>query len=535
MNLKAPKLDVKMPKPKMPKVNLPGLKGPEIDGGIDGPDVDIGASSINVKGSKTGFEMPDVDFGGLSEKFKAPHLKLPDVGFSASKLDGPNVNLNSSDFNAKLPKAPNLKLHSDLKTPELHTKVPKMKGGFDSPKLGLPNMDLKASKLDMNPPDANIGFPDVNFKKPKMKMPKGPNVDINTDLQGPELSIPNVDINGPKGNLKMPDLNAPHLSLSGPKAKTPDMNLSGPKLKGPGISMPDLDLPNASFKGPKLDLNAKRPDLGINGGSDIDFGASLRPTNLDISPPNAKLNVKPAELKGNVTGPNVSAPNMDINMPKAAMRNPQLHLKYPNLDVDDPSLNFKGPSYKNRRSDMTGVNMKMPDLDVDADVRLRHTDRRSLRTQVRSSYPGLNDALGHHIDFHRSDLNIDDFTGKDHVLRARGSKLNLQAPHSYGQVISPSGGSIDMRDPRNARRIPANLVNPNARLPHFSQGSSIRVPNSSDGYYVTVFPNQTQNQRMPNRKYNTLGGLDFHPGNLDLEVPDGNDLKGSTFFFSNLV
>uniref|UniRef100_A0A3B4ZWX0 Uncharacterized protein n=1 Tax=Stegastes partitus TaxID=144197 RepID=A0A3B4ZWX0_9TELE len=486
------------------------ISGPNLSGGIKAPDINM--PKIDLKAPKLDLNTQNVDLDMSSGKLKMPDVHAPDWDVSPrlGKVKMPKVNLSGT-----LPKGPNMDLNTDVNPPDW--------SGFDSP------------KLDMNPPDANIGFPDVNFKKPKMKMPKGPNVDINTDLQGPELSIPNVDINGPKGNLKMPDLNAPHLSLSGPKAKTPDMNLSGPKLKGPGISMPDLDLPNASFKGPKLDLNAKRPDLGINGGSDIDFGASLRPTNLDISPPNAKLNVKPAELKGNVTGPNVSAPNMDINMPKAAMRNPQLHLKYPNLDVDDPSLNFKGPSYKNRRSDMTGVNMKMPDLDVDADVRLRHTDRRSLRTQVRSSYPGLNDALGHHIDFHRSDLNIDDFTGKDHVLRARGSKLNLQAPHSYGQVISPSGGSIDMRDPRNARRIPANLVNPNARLPHFSQGSSIRVPNSSDGYYVTVFPNQTQNQRMPNRKYNTLGGLDFHPGNLDLEVPDGNDLKGSTFFFSNLV
>ncbi|XP_014187110.1 neuroblast differentiation-associated protein AHNAK [Haplochromis burtoni] len=641
MDLKAPKLDMntpdintgtpkgklKMPKLKMSKSNLPNLKGPEFDGTFDGSNIDLRAPNANFKGSKTGLEMPDVDFGSPSGKLKSPNLKLPDVGFSRPKLDGPDfeqnlkvkgpkvkggldapnlpssnidfkgskngfefpdvdfgspsgkfktphlkmldlgfsapktdlpkVDLNSPDVRAKVPKGPNLKLNSNLKTPDLNLKAPKMKGGLDVTKVDLPNMDLKAPNLEMDTADVDIGLPEAT-----------------------------LDVTGAKGKFKTPSLNTPDLSISGPQAKTPHMRLSAP-----GVSMSDFNLPDANFKSPKL--NTKHPDVGINGNmgqprmdfngpqlrgirgpdvdtniplgnihgphadldldrklkqpyfkppqfrspdlhqaSDIDFGGALRPTNLDINPPNGKLNMKQPQMKGHISSPRVSAPNMNLNMPKVAMHPPQQHLRSPGLSIDDPSLYFQTPSHKHHTQDMSNLTMKLPDLDIDGDIRLRNTDRRSHRTKVRSSFPGMDGVFHQHIDLNHSDLNIDDFTGKHHVLRARGSNLNLQAPHSHGHAISPSGVNTGMRDPR---RIPSGHIKHNTRLPQFSPDSRMRASNTSDGYYVTVFPNQAQNQKRPNRKYNTLGGLDFHPGNLDLEVPNEHDLRGSTFFFSNLV
>lgn len=545
-----------MPKIKMPKFSFPGLKGPEIDGDFDGPDIDINAPDVNLKGAKTDFEMPDVDFGGPSVKLKKPNVKVPDIGFSGPKSDAPNFDINSPDFDAKFRKGPKLHLNSHLKTPDLSLK---------GPKANMPNMDFRAPKLDVNTPDVNVGSPDAKLKMPKIKMPKGPGV------EGLDASMPNVDIDGPK--FKMPDL-----GFSGPKVKTPDMNLSGPKLKSPDLSLPNIDLPDANLKGPKVDLKGKRPDLGIKGdighsdmnftapqvkggikgpdfdingpsgnfqrpqadldladkkfklpsfklpqfgepdvtraGSDIDFGASL--TNLDISPPNAKLNMKPPELNGIITDPKGRSPNINLPLPKARVQNPQL--KSPDLDVDNPSPYLKAPSRKTRRSEIPGISMRMPDLNVD-DIHLHHTDRKQPKARMRSSYPMLNTD----IDFTRSDLNIDDFTGKDHVLRARGSKLDLYASHE--QEISTSDVNIDMRDTKHTKAIRAGSA---------TLDSKHRTPRSPDGYYVTVF-NQAESQKLPNRKYNTLGKLDFHPGDVDLEVPGENELKGSTFFFSSLI
>ncbi|CAJ1054159.1 hypothetical protein L3Q82_020045%2C partial [Xyrichtys novacula] len=512
LNIGSPNAKLKMPKLKMPSVNMPNLKGPEIDGNFDGPGMDINAPNINLKGSKPGFEMPDVGFGSPSANLKKPHLKMPDVGFSGPRFDGPDLDFNTPDLNAKLPKGPNLNINSDLKTPDLNLKTPKIKGGIDAPKLDLPNMGLKAPKLDVNTPDVDFGLPDAKFKKPQIKMPKGPDVDFNGGLKGPDLHMPNVNLNGPRGNLKMPRMNTPDFHLSGPEARLPDMNISGPRLRGPGINMPDFDVPDARLKGP---------------------------TNLAFSPQNAKVNMKPRQIQG----PKFSSPNMGLNMPHVAMRSPQMHPRSPVLNIDDPSVHIRGSSFKNRRSDFPG-NMRMPDLDIDQDIRFSYGDARSPRSRARSSYPAGDPRLGPYVDFNRSDLNIDDFTGRDHVLRARGTKLNLQGSHSYGQV-SPPGVNVNMRDPRFVRRIPSGDFDmyakhhkamqpmPRQRMPQLSPDSRIRVPDGSDGYYVTVFPNQSQNPRMQNR--HTLGGPGFHPRNFDLEVPGTNDLKGNTFFFSNLI
>ncbi|TNN28823.1 hypothetical protein EYF80_061029 [Liparis tanakae] len=163
----------------------------------------------------------------------------------------------------------------------------------------------------------------------------------------------------------------------------------------------------------------------------------------------------------------------------------------------------------------------MPDLDVDANVRLPRADRHPTAHQARSSYPQANAGFGQHVTFNQADLNIDDFTGKDHVLRSRGSQLEFQAPRGYGQGGSPSGRTMDMRDPRQTDRMRSD--------------PRIRVPDNSGEYYVTAF-SQQQNQRTPNQKYNTLGGPEFRPRNMDLEVPERSYQKGGpTSFLSNLM
>ncbi|KAF7654944.1 hypothetical protein LDENG_00062990 [Lucifuga dentata] len=611
VNIGSPKTKLKMPKLKMPKFSFPSLKGPEIDGNFDGPDVDINVPNINLKGPKADLEMPDVGISGPSGKLKKPNMNLPDLGLSGPKLDEPNLGFKSPNFDATLPKGGNLNVNAGLKTSDVNLKAPKIKGGLPAP------------TVDINAPDFNTGLPDSKLKMPKLKAPKydtsspkGPSVNMNADLQGPHINIQNVDLDGPKGKTKMQSVKTPDVNLSGPKVKTSDINLLGPKLKGPGVSLPNVDLPNASLKGPKLDLSTKHPDLGINSniegpdmnfatpqvkkgiqgpdihvnvpsgdiqgpqadldldrkfklpsfklpqfgstdlsrtGSDIDFGASMIAANLDSSPPNAKLNMKPPQLVGSITDPKVRSPNIELSIPKADIRNPHLQLKATELDIDDPSFRYKRPSYKNHKSDITGVNLKTLALDIDRDVRLHHTDRKSSKSKARASYPLVDSDLGDKIDFSRSDLNIDDFTGKDHILRARGSTLDLQASNNHGQGISTSSINVALSDHRHRRQIPAGDTDINtkhhrskqpatdAHLPNVSRDLRQNASDAADGYYVTVFPTKStksknaQNPKMTNCRYNTLGGLDFNPGNVDLEVPDENDLKGSTFFFSSLI
>ncbi|XP_017287634.1 neuroblast differentiation-associated protein AHNAK [Kryptolebias marmoratus] len=568
--LQAPDWDINAPpgKLKMPKMNLSGtlpkgpnlglntdlkapdlsLKAPKIKGEMNTPDLDF--PNIRMKNPKLDVNSPDVHIGSPKTKFK-----MPNVGFSHPKLDGPDFDFSSPNLNATLPKGSNLKLSSDLNNPDLNLKFPKSKGRLDSPNLTLPNMNLKSSKTGLEVPDADFSTPSGKMKMPHMKIPEVGFSDPVIDSPNPRLNSPNLNAKLPKGaNLKIDsDLNSPDLNVTAPKTKggltfpklgTPDINLkapeldmktsdasihitnmhvnspkvSGPRLRAPDVSLPVLDLPHARVNAPRLDLSGNHPDLGVN---------------CSIAQP--KMNFTGPQMKGDLKGPNVSSPNIDFNMPKVAKRSPQLHLRSPDLNIDDPSVKFKVPSSKIHRSDMASMSIKKPDLDIDENVRLHCTNKTSSGTKVRTSYPVVDDALHQYINFNRSDLNIDDFTEKDHVLRARGSKLDLQAPFMYEEGMPSSGVIVDMWDSRNAQGMPIGGKESISYSPNLSQHLQRKVPESSDGYYVTVFPKQSQNQKMVNRKFNTQGRLDFHSDDLDLDVPNKNDLKGSTFFFSNLV
>ncbi|XP_024146014.1 neuroblast differentiation-associated protein AHNAK [Oryzias melastigma] len=565
-NLKMPELqgpdwDINAPsgKLKMPKMNLSGTlpKGPNLDADLTSPEFTgspraklkipkVGLSSPKgreIDGNVKGFEVPEVDFGSPSWK-----LKMPDVGFSKPKFDSPDLDLSSPSLDTKIPKS-NMKLNSDFETPDSNFRLPKVKGASNSPNMGLPDVDLKAPKMDISTPDIDIGVPDMNPKMPKMKMPK--------DINGPNISIPNGDVFEPR--LKGRGVNMPALDLHGPQIKgprldlqekhpdfqmrgnmgQPSMNFSSPKMtdfRGPktGINFPpadvrgpqaDLELTDRKFKLPSF----KMPQYGgtniHNLGCDIDFGESFIPKTL--SPPNATLNMRSGTTKGNLRSPRLTAQNnMVSNMPKAAIRTSQPHHRSSGLDIDNPSAKFQGPSPKM----YTNVSMKTPVLDIDQDVRLR-PNRRASRSNVRSSYPAANAALYPHMDFRHSDLNIDDFTGKDYVLRARGSNLDLSERHNYGQMIPTPRVHVDSRGSRKPRPMTTN----DFTLPGLSH-SLHKVPQyGSDGYLVTVFPNQTPNSKMQNLKYNTPKRQNFLPTNLDLDVPYQNNLKGSTFFFSNVV
>uniref|UniRef100_A0A3P9LFF7 PDZ domain-containing protein n=1 Tax=Oryzias latipes TaxID=8090 RepID=A0A3P9LFF7_ORYLA len=518
---------------KMPKVGLSSMKGQGIDGNFDR----AGLPNADIKHSKKGFEVPEVDFGKPSRK-----LKMPDIGFSKPKFDSPDLELNSPSLKAKIPKESNMKLSSDFQTPDLSLKIPK--GSSDSPKLGLPDVDFKAPKMDISTPDVDVGVPDIQPKMPKMKMVKDmngsditiPNGDVfepklkgrgALDLHGTQVKGPRLDIQDKQPDFQMwGDMGQPSINFTSSKMKdfrgpNPGMNFPSADVRG---SQPDLKLADRKFKLPSF----KMPQYGgtniHNMGCDIDFGESLQPKTL--SPPNATLNTRSGTMQGNLTGPRVTPPNMLYNMPKAVIPNSQPHYRSSGLDLDYPPTIFQRPPdqmYPN-------VSMTRPGLDIDPGVRLR-TDRKASRSNVRSSYPAANAALHPHMDGRRLDLNIDDFTGKDHVLRARGSNLDLYGKHDYGQMIPTSQVHVDTRDYRKPRAVPDRGFG----LPALSQNSQKVPPHSSDGYLVTVFPNQTPNSKMQNLKHNSPKRQSFLPGTLDLDVPYQNNPKGSTFFFSNVV
>ncbi|KAF7643211.1 hypothetical protein LDENG_00243490, partial [Lucifuga dentata] len=290
INLKGPKSKLKLPdvdianplgKIKLPHFKMPdlGLSEPQLEGPeLDIPDFDLSASKfkrnigspdLNLHGAdlnqpKIDLTIPDVKLDMPSGKFKGPSMKKSNVALSAPDMhiDAPfgkfkMANLQLSDT---IPKGPDLNINTDMNSPGLNLKTPKIKGGIDDPNLDFPNMNLKSPKLDINTPDVNISppkaklnAPQVNvaspktkLKMPKLKMPqfsfpslKGPEIDGNFDGPNVDINAPNINLKGPKADLEMPDdgISGPSGKLKKPNMNLPDLGLFGPKLDGPNFDL----------------------------------------------------------------------------------------------------------------------------------------------------------------------------------------------------------------------------------------------------------------------------------------------------------
>ncbi|KAM9819716.1 neuroblast differentiation-associated protein AHNAK-like [Syngnathus typhle] len=513
LNLKAPKIDLKtpdinigspkgrfkFPKMKMPKLKSPSLKSPDLDVDLNAPDMDINAPTVNLKGSKPNL---DLNFGG---KLKKPNLTMPKMDFKSPKL-----NLNAPKLDLKSPKldlnAPKLDLDTpdlDVKAPDLNLKAPKLKGG----------LDFKSPDLKIDAPKAKMKLPKARFPKVNMPTLNGPNID------GPDFDIdpPDVDFGRPSGKYRKPHFKVPDVELSGPnvkspkyhgKLKGPDVNVKAPKVKG-SWDTPKAQLPNVDLKAPRTDWNApetkyKKPHMKMPKGYDTDLNGGFQ--GPDLSLPDVRgPNFKP-------TMPYLDMDDIDVNGPDVSLSGTNGKLRTSDLDVDDSTLKY-------RKLLHGGSGVPLPGLDLDQGM-IHSRSKGSMQSD---------------LDFTRSDLNIDDFTGKYHVP---GSDLDLQLPSTS------TGLTTDQRVTRftgatlNADSIlhPSHAVKAAQTLNDGRWSYSQKKPvDTSDGYMVTVFPSQEESEMNLKQKYGSLGGLNFGSGDVNLEVPDRDELKGSTFLFSNLV
>ncbi|XP_061771352.1 neuroblast differentiation-associated protein AHNAK-like [Nerophis ophidion] len=540
---KTPKLDLNGPNLDLPSVDMPDLhapdlklKTPHIKGGIDAPNLDL--PNVDLKAPKLDMKTPNLNIGSPKTRFKFPKLKLPKLRRRSLKapdldadLDIPDVDIEAPQLNLKGPNA-DLDIDGRFKKPKIN--LPKLDGpNFDvkSPDLKMPKLDLKKPKLDLNAPKLkapkmNLHRPewDVEIPSSKMKMPKlkGPKVDLLT-LDGPDIDAPDFDINAPDVNLKgpkaphlnfqkkyrKPHLDGPDLNLKSPTVhgKLPqgnaDLNVRAPKIKGsfdtPGVDLPDMDLDAPYLRKSHM----RMPSLDFDG--DV-HGPDLRVPGVDIKGPNMKPKM----------------PSLDIDDIDMSFSDPRMKLRAPDLDVDDASMNFK-------KSLIGKSAIKLPGMGLDLDQDLA---QHRLKTMSGSAL----DASLDDIDFTRSDLNIDDFTGKHHVPRSRASTLDLQLPSTFGtgtdlKTQARSGLQLDAGDDLYAKM--SRTVN--GAHASYSQSSQQRSAEASAEYLVTEFPSQEQSPNTVTHKYSTLGGMQFNPGDVNLEVPDLSDLKASSFIFSHMV
>ncbi|KAL6469214.1 hypothetical protein MHYP_G00227380 [Metynnis hypsauchen] len=432
-------------------LHKPTLNSPSVKGDIDGLGMDLTLPKLNFKGSNLNMKSPDID--APSGKLKLPSSKIPDLGLSAS-----------------LPHGPDIKGHGN-------------KGGIDLPDMNL-DFPEKETKLHGKSLDTDVDGPADKFKMPKMKTSKfsipgfkGPVMDIEADLDNPDLSLsspklnadisaPDVGINGPEANFKglktgitVPDLdmrsgkmNMPKFKMndfghSGPKVKASEIGLSSPKLKGE-INSPNLSLPQFNVDGPTGKVpTLETPEGDIN---TPDFNADV---------PSGKLKMPKFELSNSLPkGPNfkapkikggIDAPDMNLDFPETDIKCPKLNMKSP--DIDGPDGKFKMPKMKTPKFSIPGKgpdmsvkgNLDMPDLSLsspkfDADIGAPNIDINGPKASLKGPET---DFTVPHMDFPSGKVSKPKFKMPDFGLsgpKVKAPEMDLSLPKMKGEINSPN-------------------------------------------------------------------------------------------------
>ena len=492
-NVKAPDTNIDLPsgkinwptlkKPKFgtlkgPKADLDAdlsapdvhLSAPNIEGGLDTPDLDCGLPNADVKGLDVDLNGPDLDtpdgklkfpsfklptFKGLHAKgpeldtdLKPPVIEAQDLSLSAPKIEG---GIDALDSNISLPRADLKGPDVDLQAPEFgastgKVKMPKLKFptfGLSGPRVKGPNVDadLRSPELDLSlpgvdaePPKANLTAPDFNLEAPKIKggiaAPdwnlKTPDVDVKT----PDVDVktPDVDIDAP-GKFKMPSFKLPKWSIGGPKAQLPDAELTTP-----GVSVPDVDvnLPAADVKAPKWKLSAPTfkgdldaPDINAKGDLGLPkAGPSLQAPDLNLKAPD--LSLSSPNIDGNFSVPNIDtkvpkaqleAPGVDINLPKANLNGPDAQLNKPafNSSLGDFKFPFKLPKFGHSQSEV-----EVPSLhpSAEAGINAPKVNIGNITADANMSAPKLDTSLDTESDGSGDEMEIPAF--RSHRLPRHG-------------------------------------------------------------------------------------------------------------------
>ncbi|XP_059497677.1 neuroblast differentiation-associated protein AHNAK isoform X3 [Stegostoma tigrinum] len=498
-DIKGPSGSFHMPKFKMPKFGFGGgkVEGPDVNIDAKLPDADVSLSGPEIEGA---IDVPDVDLdvGGGSGKIKGPKFKMPDFNISGPKLEKPDFNLKF-----KGPKGtadvdvPDVNLEGDLKGPDVNIKGPKVDiegpdakaGGlkFSMPSITLPKIkgpdfdlslkgpevkadhdidlpsaniegEIKGPKVDIDVPEADIKGPSGSFHMPKFKMPKfgfgggkveGPDVNIDANLPdadvsltGPEIEgnidVPDVDLDvgGGSGKIKGPKFKMPDFNISGPKFEKPDFNLKFKGLKGTAdVDVPDVNL-EGDLKGP--DVNIKGPKVDIE-------GPDAKAGGLKFSMPSITLpKIKGPDFDLSLKGPEVKVDH-DIDLPSAniegEIKGPKVDLDVPEADIKGPSGSFHMPKFKMPKFGFGGGKVECPDVNVDANIP---------DADVNLTGPKIEGA----IDVPDVDLDVGGGSGK-----IKGPKFKMPEFNISGPKLEKPDFSLKFKGPKGTADVDVPDVN----------------------------------------------------------------------------
>ncbi|KAL7877715.1 hypothetical protein SRHO_G00043580 [Serrasalmus rhombeus] len=338
-------LQVKGPEISLPEAELK-LSAEPLSVDIKGPDVEIEKSlNVDVKAQDIQIEEQGIKF------------KLPKFGINLPEVKGPKIG--SSEANTEI----------DISLPEakmqVHPPDAKLPEGAIEVKADKPKIDSKG--LDVKTKGPSFSFPKFGFSKSEIKAPKAdasiPAVDVSLPEGKVELEGPKADITvsvgdtgqkdetkfGSPTKFKLPSITLPEFGAKVPtgNANIPDVDL---QVKGPEISLPEAEL---KLSAEPLSVDIKGPDVEIEKSLNVDVKAQdiqIEEQGIKFKLPKFGINLP--EVKGPKIGSSEANTEIDISLPEAKMQVHPPDAKLPEgaieVKADKPKIDSKGLDVKTK-------------------------------------------------------------------------------------------------------------------------------------------------------------------------------------------
>ncbi|MFT7803582.1 neuroblast differentiation-associated protein AHNAK-like [Arapaima gigas] len=379
---------------KIPKLPTIGISAPKISLGVGFPsekyDVSFDSGGKQYSDSDGDFEgHANIDSSEI--KFKLPKMKIPKVDLSVPKgspevNDTPQVEM-EEDGTFTLPK---------LKMPKVDILIPKAKmenndaldteidgeGKNKMPKIKIPKVDISLSKGNEDDVETSIptsrveaGEGEGKFKLPSFSLPKisAPEFDLELTMEKPncdggikkqkqkhEVASPDTEAEHPKIKMKMPtlDIHVPKRDADGGKEKLENPAASGAKEKVKGAHIKDtkfkIEVPKLKV-GENVEPNAEKKNTGKYEEKGSQF--KMKKTKFTKQPPGLPEH-EGQGMDRKFQIPKITLPDVEFSVSKGGstdMPDPQLQdteTKLPKFRI--PELEISGPTIQRYGEDKSG-------------------------------------------------------------------------------------------------------------------------------------------------------------------------------------
>ena len=471
-------------------------------------------TDINTPKLKTNFDMkgningPKINDPKLNMDIKMPETKKADINI---KTDGIYEKITGI--------IPGLDAH----TPKINVEIPKAEISGNINRLGNANIDK--TNLNLNGPkiegDQNI---DININKPNLNIPSG-----ELHLKGPKVALPNYEM---KGEIAGMDINKPQLDVQGG-----DLNVKGPKVDIPKMEKGNINGPNINIEGKVPEI--KSPDLNIKGKKEFIMSGIII-GKKDVKKP--KINMPGIKMDGNLKGPEIKIPNVDVKKPNLELdiKNKELELNNnikgininePELNIASGNINLKGKTPK------VDLNAKIPDVDInnpnmDISAKIPGIDSNKPNIDINTKIPNVNMNIDNpNLDVNTKipDMNIDkpniDINPKipnvDMNIDKPNIDLDAKLPNVDMNIDNPN---LDVNDKIPDMNIDKPNIDINPKIPNVN----IKKPKMDINAKI---PDLKLNKPKLDANYNLSGEIGGNMPNINsprIDLPSGDlNLNGN--------